>query len=56
MKAIIQRAYGEPEDVLSLQDIDTPTINDEEILVRVRAASAHPTSGTWSRDARTSCA
>ena len=42
MKAIVQRAYGEPEDVLSLQDIDRPTIKDDEILVRVRAASVHP--------------
>ena len=42
MKAIVQRAYGEPEDVLSLQDIDTPTIKDDEVLVRVRAASVHP--------------
>ena len=42
MRAIVQRAYGEPEDVLSLQDIDTPTIKDDEILVRVQAASVHP--------------
>ena len=42
MKAIVQRAYGEPEDVLSLQGIDTPTMKDDEILVRVRAASVHP--------------
>ncbi|MCH8200063.1 MAG: NAD(P)-dependent alcohol dehydrogenase, partial [Chloroflexi bacterium] len=42
MKAIVQRAYGEPEDVLSLQDIDRPTIKDDEILVRIRAASVHP--------------
>ena len=42
MKAIVQRAYGEPEDVLSLQDIDTPTIKGDEVLVRVRAASVHP--------------
>ncbi len=42
MKAVVQRAYGDPEDVLSLQDIDTPTIKDDEILVRVRAGSVHP--------------
>ncbi len=42
MKAIVQRAYGEPEDVLSLQEVDTPTIKNDEILVRVRAASVHP--------------
>ena len=28
MKAIVQRAYGEPEGVLSLRDIDPPTIKD----------------------------
>ena len=28
--------------MLSLQDIDAPTIKDDEILVRVRAASVHP--------------
>ena len=42
MKAIVQRAYGEPEDVLSLQDIDRPTMKDDEVLVRVHAASVHP--------------
>ena len=42
MQAIVQRAYGQPEDVLSLQDIDTPTIKNDEVLVRVCAASVHP--------------
>ena len=28
--------------MLSLQDIDTPAIKDDEVLVRVRAASVHP--------------
>ena len=42
MKAIVQRAYGQPEDVLSLQDIDTPVIKNDEVLVHVRAASVHP--------------
>lgn len=42
MKAIVQRAYGEPEEVLSLQDVPTPTIKPDEVLVRVKATSVHP--------------
>jgi NADPH:quinone reductase-like Zn-dependent oxidoreductase len=41
MKAIVQDAYGPPE-VLELQDIDKPRVNDDEVLVRVRATSVHP--------------
>jgi NADPH:quinone reductase-like Zn-dependent oxidoreductase len=42
MKAIVQRAYGEPEEVLSHQDIPTPAIKPDEVLVRVKATSVHP--------------
>jgi len=38
MKAIVQERYG-PPDVLQLRDVDRPTIDDDSILVRVRAAS-----------------
>ena len=41
MKAIVQDAYGSP-DVLELRDIDKPSVEDDEVLVRVRAASVHP--------------
>lgn len=41
MKAIVQSGYGEPEDVLSLQEIPVPTAADDELLIRVRAASVH---------------
>ncbi len=41
MKAIVQDAYGSP-DVLELRDIDKPVVEDDEVLVRVRAASVHP--------------
>ena len=41
MKAIVQEAYGSP-DVLQLRDIDKPVAEDDEVLVRVRAASVHP--------------
>src|ERR671920_825122 len=42
MKAIIQDKYGSPADVLELRDIDEPVVNDDEVLVRVHAASVHP--------------
>ena len=46
MKAIVQDVYGTaPEEVLRLAEIARPTIADDEILVRVRAASVD--RGTW---------
>ncbi|HEU4396587.1 MAG TPA: NAD(P)-dependent alcohol dehydrogenase [Actinomycetota bacterium] len=41
MKAITYHSYGSP-DVLEFQDVDEPVVNDDEVLVRVRAASANP--------------
>jgi NADPH:quinone reductase-like Zn-dependent oxidoreductase len=41
MKAIVQDTYGSP-DVLKLRDIDKPVVEDDEVLVRVCAASVHP--------------
>ncbi len=41
MKAIVQDKYGSP-DVLELREIDKPAVEDDEVLVRVRAASVHP--------------
>ena len=38
MKAIVQNGYGSP-DVLSLKEIDQPTIKEDEVLVRVCAAA-----------------
>ncbi|WP_214467512.1 NAD(P)-dependent alcohol dehydrogenase [Microbacterium flavescens] len=38
MKAIVQRAYGEPS-VLGLEDVERPGIGAGEVLVRVRASS-----------------
>ena len=38
MKAIVRSTYGSP-DVLELRDIDKPVAGDDEVLVRVRAAS-----------------
>src|SRR5438046_5768839 len=46
MKAIVQDRYrNAPEDVLRIADAPRPTIGDDEILVRVRAASVD--QGTW---------
>ena len=42
MKAVVHRQYGPADDVLSLREIDTPLIGDDDVLVRVRAASMHP--------------
>jgi NADPH:quinone reductase-like Zn-dependent oxidoreductase len=40
MKAIVQDRYGSA-DVLELGEIERPTAKDDEVLVRVRAASVH---------------
>jgi NADPH:quinone reductase-like Zn-dependent oxidoreductase len=41
MKAVLQTKYGAPDD-LELRDVDKPFVGDDEVLVRVRAASLHP--------------
>ena len=41
MRAIVQRCYGSPE-VLESADVDRPAVGDDDVLVRVRAASVHP--------------
>jgi NADPH:quinone reductase-like Zn-dependent oxidoreductase len=41
MRAIVQRSYGSPE-VLESADVDRPVVGDDDVLVRVRAASVHP--------------
>ena len=41
MKAIIYRNYGSP-DVLKCEEIEKPTPGDDEVLIRVRAASLNP--------------
>jgi NADPH:quinone reductase-like Zn-dependent oxidoreductase len=42
VRAIVQDRYGSPEDVLDLREIDQPSVEDDEVLVRVHAASVHP--------------
>jgi NADPH:quinone reductase-like Zn-dependent oxidoreductase len=41
MKGIAFEDYGSP-DVLELKDVHKPAVNDDAVLVRVRAASANP--------------
>jgi NADPH:quinone reductase-like Zn-dependent oxidoreductase len=58
MKAIVRDRYGLP-DVLELREIDIPVAKDDEVLVRVRAASLNqadldylygsPCSPRWAR-------
>lgn len=46
MQAIVQAEYGSaPEDVLRLAEVAGPAVGDNEVLVRVRAASVD--RGTW---------
>jgi NADPH:quinone reductase-like Zn-dependent oxidoreductase len=41
MRAIVYREYG-PPDVLKLEEMEQPVPGDNEVLVRVRAASVNP--------------
>jgi NADPH:quinone reductase-like Zn-dependent oxidoreductase len=41
VKAILYREYGSP-DVLRLEEVPTPTPKEDEVLIRVQAASANP--------------
>jgi NADPH:quinone reductase-like Zn-dependent oxidoreductase len=38
MKAFVRAQYG-PPSVLELEDVDSPVLMDDEVLVRVHAAS-----------------
>jgi NADPH:quinone reductase-like Zn-dependent oxidoreductase len=41
MRAITYRDYGAPDD-LELSEIEVPTVGDDDVLIRVRAASVNP--------------
>ncbi|WP_049566848.1 NAD(P)-dependent alcohol dehydrogenase [Nonomuraea sp. SBT364] len=41
MKAVVQDAYGSP-DALEVREIGRPAVADDDVLIRVRAASVHP--------------
>ncbi len=44
MKAIVYHQYGTP-DVLALEEIDTPVVGNNEVLIRVHASSVN--AGDW---------
>jgi NADPH:quinone reductase-like Zn-dependent oxidoreductase len=41
MKAIVHHHYGSP-DVLHVEEVENPTVGDNEVLIKVRAASVNP--------------
>ena len=41
MKAIVQDGYGLPERVLKLEEVDRPSVGDDDILIRVVATSVN---------------
>jgi NADPH:quinone reductase-like Zn-dependent oxidoreductase len=41
MKAIVQAGYGAPEQVLKLEEVDLPSVGDDDVLTRVRATSVN---------------
>ena len=45
MNAIVQDRYGPPGEVLTLREVEPPRADDDQVLVRVRAAAIHP--GDW---------
>src|SRR6266478_3933701 len=50
MKAIVYCEYGSP-DVLKFEDVEKPVPNDDQILIRVRAASLNFIDPGLMRDA-----
>ena len=48
MKAVVHCEYGKP-DVLEVKDLEKPTPDDNQLLVRVRAASLNPLDGHFVR-------
>ncbi|MDJ0959760.1 MAG: NAD(P)-dependent alcohol dehydrogenase [Acidimicrobiia bacterium] len=41
MKGIVQNGFGDPSQVLRIGEVETPVVDDDGVLVRVRAASIH---------------
>jgi NADPH:quinone reductase-like Zn-dependent oxidoreductase len=45
MRAVVYREYGSPRDVLKLEDVEVPMVDDNAVLLRVQAAAVNP--GDW---------
>lgn len=41
MKAVVHHQYGSP-DILRIEEVEKPTAQDEEVLIKVRAAAVNP--------------
>jgi NADPH:quinone reductase-like Zn-dependent oxidoreductase len=41
MKAAVYTGYG-PPDVVQIADVEKPVLKDNEVLIKVRAASVNP--------------
>lgn len=41
MKAAVQRRYGTPADVFTVEDVPEPSLKDDEVLIRVHAAGVN---------------
>jgi NADPH:quinone reductase-like Zn-dependent oxidoreductase len=47
MRAWTYERYGKPDEVLDLREVDVPTVGDDQVLVRVKAASVNPLDWHW---------
>jgi NADPH:quinone reductase-like Zn-dependent oxidoreductase len=41
MKAIVQTGYGQPEQVLRLEEVERPPVGPDGVLIRVKATSVN---------------
>ena len=41
MKAIVQKRYGAPEQVLELEEVERPAVGETDVLIRMRATSVN---------------
>ena len=42
MRAIVQERYGRSSEVLRLKEVEPPVVKNDQLLVRIKAASVHP--------------